>query len=1228
MKHPPSLCTSVALFFVFLFLATNAASTDEATDKLTDDKIEALKKWFHENNGRISQKIEMRRVDPSDPTSRFGFFAKSLIQRKEFLISVPREIILVADERDDELIDSAMPCETVQKLIREMRLGTESKFFPYIDYLQQQPHGILPSAWSEAGKNLLSKVIGKLPPFDSTSWLDYEWYRECKGGHDPMEENAAMLVISRGWDYYLVPVFDMMNHRNGAFLNTDSNSIYDNNKQAITVRATQRIQPGQELYTSYNFCRDCGGRVDDYGTPDILRDYGFVEDFPQRWIFHDTIKFDLEQKNEKTGDLKVNWIGTRSRRKGAEFFNAELNRILKVSKGVLKSATKKKEDDRNYVPPQELAVIMQYKDALETALQAALDSINGIDFDKCISEPETCDHSSDDYESFESDVDEVDYEDDVCDNEEIMMFKSYTWNVEVRTQYQELYFKHNPKTEDTCLDIGDTVQICTNYRPHYHEIMTHYPARFIDDVKRVLWVGGGDSMLLHEILKYPNIELAAGLEIDQTVTRGSFMHFGTQPHFDDDRVEWWYGDATKTLLMLPKDYFGSFDMVLVDLSETVMSMSVTEHMDVFEALSLLLKPDGIMVKNEFYFPLMKDVFDYTIEFYLHDVPVICAQAMSVSSNQIDFIHRDLKDHGVETVLLDSLQHNKDGFELIHHYTRNVTGVQRERVGFFESYREEPTEQTGSPGLLMIVEVEERTVRFKSKEELCEAILQALEHNDFEVSVTVINSFDEMGIFVLKEGFVIVRDWSEHNYCALDIHLWSNFNNHMNLRNILVKAVGGETKFTSTFRIVAGGMFGIDTWKSDYMNKGPVAFGGFPEYAHVTPSKEAIAVGDADIMVSEGLSLIRDHDAAVVVLCGSKDKACKSVDIIKESGNVGEILPLYSCQDLDDSTKYDLMEDDIKFQCEIETLRTLRKTVRLQSMKFRAIILDDNATISMAQIIFSIFSRLQNELVPDELVVMAIKNDESESWKRNFVEKFRSKIIIEEPVFRGEVLFNSTDSSIEMNVMSSGDNKFLPKLLKTVSNIETRTGLVGEIRKVVGGTAYYQPDSIMTKYYHHKDYDQKPSLAQWKSQHQVGHQTVMQLEIPKTKDNSLSFEFLKKAVEQSYLDTMSYSVHDGITTVSDTGDGCLFVGLWSKGSIVILWDGRAHVDINTYVDGNSDKIAKFFYEELTSRIEYLEMTMKDPFPRGFGRVINFNDDFDAEPREIPTWAQHIVEGKNE
>ena len=43
-------------------------------------------------------------------------------------------------------------------------------------------------------------------------------------------------------------------------------------------------------------------------------------------------------------------------------------------------------------------------------------------------------------------------------------------------------------------------------------------------------------MLLHEILKYSSLELVVGLEIDQYVVRKSFQYFGTQPHWDNEKV--------------------------------------------------------------------------------------------------------------------------------------------------------------------------------------------------------------------------------------------------------------------------------------------------------------------------------------------------------------------------------------------------------------------------------------------------------------------------------------------------------------------------------------------------------------------------------------------------------------------------------------------------------------------------------------------------------------------
>ena len=76
-------------------------------------------------------------------------------------------------------------------------------------------------------------------------------------------------------------------------------------------------------------------------------------------------------------------------------------------------------------------------------------------------------------------------------------------DISIQSHYQEIFFFQHPKTKDMCMKLDDTVQQCTSYRPHYHEFAVHFPSRFLKQhqVKRVLFVGGGDSMVLHDVLK-------------------------------------------------------------------------------------------------------------------------------------------------------------------------------------------------------------------------------------------------------------------------------------------------------------------------------------------------------------------------------------------------------------------------------------------------------------------------------------------------------------------------------------------------------------------------------------------------------------------------------------------------------------------------------------------------------------------------------------------------------
>jgi spermidine synthase len=571
------------------------------------DLVTPIVNWLVENDGFFNENLKVRRDDPDDPESRFGMFATANIAEDEVLIVVPRDLMITAG--DDKGQYAGIWCPTVYNLVKELRLGDESHYAPYVNYLLSQEEGQLPSHWSEAGQALLLEMLGHddddpsddLPPSEVAAWITHEWNHDCSASTDRFEQHAALLLVQRGWDDIMIPVYDMMSHRNGKWLNTKSNSVHKKSTP-VTVKASRDIEAGEEIYTSYNFCKDCGNKLTGYGTAEILRDFGFVENYPQRWFFGRGIMFVLDV-DEESGELEVEWIRKKPRKKTLRYLKSRLEQLKEFGDFELESVDPS-------IPSNELGTIIYYHESLVNAMQHALKAMGvEVEDSRCEKDDHSCALAVR-YDDLSFKEDDLNYAVYTCDTDKSMSYEGWDTIEALHSHYQKIDYVKDPKNDNVCFDISNIIQMCGSYRPHYHEMVVHYTARFLDNIKRVLWVGGGDSMLLHDILKYPSLEFVVGLEIDQVVTRLSFKHLGTQPHFDNEKVQWWYGDAAKSLLMLPEDYFGSFDMVLVDLSETVMSLTVTDGLDIMQALSLLLKPDGIYVKNELYLEQMSDVFDY------------------------------------------------------------------------------------------------------------------------------------------------------------------------------------------------------------------------------------------------------------------------------------------------------------------------------------------------------------------------------------------------------------------------------------------------------------------------------------------------------------------------------------------------------------------------------------------------------------------------------------------
>ena len=64
------------------------------------------------------------------------------------------------------------------------------------------------------------------------------------------------------------------------------------------------------------------------------------------------------------------------------------------------------------------------------------------------------------------------------------------------------------------------------------------------------------------------------------------------------QVEWWYGDAIKSILMLPQEYYRSFDLIIVDLETAVIDvLHGAAGLNIVDAALLFLAPNGVIARN-------------------------------------------------------------------------------------------------------------------------------------------------------------------------------------------------------------------------------------------------------------------------------------------------------------------------------------------------------------------------------------------------------------------------------------------------------------------------------------------------------------------------------------------------------------------------------------------------------------------------------------------------------
>ena len=399
-----------------------ATSPSGRTDPATRSHAERLVEWIRSyDTGYFHPDLTIRNYN-NDPGRHFGMFVADdkTIPKGTTLMKIPAETIIDMEVEHNEYGDGG-ECATALVLAREMKKARKymeaqaqegkegevevekSQYQPYLEYLiETQSRGQIPSAWSPVGKKLLQSVVGYdnkqapvplLPPDEPAG---HSWVQSCGGKVAEVEEqDAYMLVLQRGWDDLLIPVYDMSSHRNGdRWLNTrPKNNVHRQYDDLgyVEVLASQDIPPGGELYTTYNFCEDCQNRFYGYGTPEILRDYGFVEQFPQRWFFPYDVALEIDSvEDEEDGSddggkggssIHVTWLDGVPEGRALDFLNSPaLERMLK-------DAARQVYVRYDVVPPREGETILQYFYALTQALEYARKAANSENYKD---DEETC----------------------------------------------------------------------------------------------------------------------------------------------------------------------------------------------------------------------------------------------------------------------------------------------------------------------------------------------------------------------------------------------------------------------------------------------------------------------------------------------------------------------------------------------------------------------------------------------------------------------------------------------------------------------------------------------------------------------------------------------------------------------------------------------------------------------------------------------------------------------
>jgi spermidine synthase len=1324
------------------------------------------------------------------------------------------EKVFLPENNDDIEFDYAkkhlQTCEAIDRIVNErVEKGADSLFHPYLEFVfgTGNPKGKQPANWSNLSQFIFWGQFGQENTVYTPNSEEYrikhseicEQYKTKKrmlssSSSSKIEPEKDLSAFERfayhyfsrySWGTSLIPLFDMIPHRNGkwknvegrfvdvetgttvpvkpreqrynGFVRTKDDSINGKNATSnissatkLVVYAHRDIAAGEPLRVSYNQCEHlgCENLKNSYTSSNLIADAGIVEEYPRRWRFHldflDSgddnfmlIDIDLDPNTgERTFDLLSSTVDDVESHlytlallsKSVDRWNGLKDEIIEHTK-----VWNNKTSSRRYEYEGIYGIHEAYTEAFNMAWLHRHDAVHDPS-----AAPTTISTSGNAGGSKQHTMEGYDEltkfagpalntkghhsccaEGAIADNGKLID--------DVQGFYQKLSFKYEPEVDNTYMEMETkhekTLHSSSNFRAHYHESAIHVALQYVKNPKRVAYIGGGDNMVIAEILKYPGIEKVVGLELDQQVCRSSMKYFGTTPAFHDDRVEWWFGNGAVSLHLIPEQYFGSFDLVLVDLLTVVAEgIPVTADVSLAEVAPLLMKPDGgVLARNEDFVDRSESSMRLAQRVVMYDYwdsPRLCETSITIASNSVDFAKGKRYNHGVETLvrLMDFDNNAFTGWSRYYDSTTATTstatmnpgkqdddednaattktwsnfnaGVCNKIEKYLPKYYEQQQQLTSLRGVLLVIEAENVTESLESENlsAIHDRIINIATDHELSSFASIQDPHIDANAFVMMcdLGYIKMQTYPEFNYVAFDLVLWGDNLVMKKLEAIqkdLIAAVGGGILegSVSSYRVSTGGMSvkrgkEQQQQRKDEENNRSRGSNGLVEKAleyycgtggsssantngggNAQENKEHANDNDAhDNKEFEDLSILiheitsdipksgKNNEtlpSTFAIFCGTKDSAnCESYRSVSSPSidNLHKTFhPVYSCESFED------MAD-----CESQITQRLL-SVATDYKRLDGFVLDSSISLDMGKILHKVFNSTiyQDIILERSFIALArIDGDESSSWRNIFLDRFRTEIIVAPPVHKADFEISNGIHTEAWSVVSVRRDDFFGVLHNSLKAISEKSGWVTTTKKILDSIVPLFIDWDPGHIPKDADFFREDVMEQWFGQRPLASQFLLQMEVEShlAPLEVLSLETLEEAFKDAVNDAGFTEEGEAVMQNFKVGKGYLVSFLSTKGSGILKWDGESRVEVNMLVtdidlNKNFDSDVHNFTQSFlsgTSRkaIKSLKSVAQDVFPRGYGKVVNFQQEIIKEMREdgkaidyIPLWMHsHVPE----